>query len=167
MLASFIVAGEEQGVDRKDLAGTIQNDILKEFMVRNTYIYPRPSMRLVADIIEYTAKEMPKFNSIRSPATTCRKRGRRRSRARLHDRRRYQYVRAALSKGMDVDKFAGRLSFFWCIGMNFYMEIAKMRAARQIWAGRMQKEFKPKNARSMISAPTRRRRARRSPSRTP
>jgi methylmalonyl-CoA mutase len=152
VLASFIVAGEEQGVDRKDLAGTIQNDILKEFMVRNTYIYPpTPSMRLVADIIEYTAKEMPKFNSIsisgyhmqEAGATTVQELA-----FTIADG--LEYVRAALGKGMDVDKFAGRLSFFWCIGMNFYMEIAKMRAARRIWAERMQKEFKPKNARSMM-----------------
>ncbi len=152
VLASFIVAGEEQGVDRKDLAGTIQNDILKEFMVRNTYIYPpTPSMRLVADIIEYTAKEMPKFNSIsisgyhmqEAGATTVQELA-----FTIADG--LEYVRAALSKGMDVDKFAGRLSFFWCIGMNFYMEIAKMRAARRIWAERMQQEFQPKNPRSMM-----------------
>jgi len=152
VLASFIVAGEEQGVPRSDLAGTIQNDILKEFMVRNTYIYPpTPSMRLVADIIEYTAKEMPKFNSIsisgyhmqEAGATTVQELA-----FTIADG--LEYVRAALSKGMDVDKFAGRLSFFWCIGMNFYMEIAKMRAARRIWAERMQAEFKPRNPRSMM-----------------
>ncbi len=152
VLASFIVAGEEQGVARADLAGTIQNDILKEFMVRNTYIYPpTPSMRLVADIIEYTAKEMPKFNSIsisgyhmqEAGATTVQELA-----FTIADG--LEYVRAARAKGMDVDKFAGRLSFFWCIGMNFYMEIAKMRAARRIWAERMQAEFKPKNARSMM-----------------
>ena len=152
VLASFIVAGEEQGVERAKLAGTIQNDILKEFMVRNTYIYPpTPSMRLVADIIEYTAKEMPKFNSIsisgyhmqEAGATTVQELA-----FTIADG--LEYVRAALSKGMDVDKFAGRLSFFWCIGMNFYMEIAKMRAARRIWAERMQKEFAPKNAKSLM-----------------
>ena len=152
VLASFIVAGEEQGVARADLAGTIQNDILKEFMVRNTYIYPpTPSMRLVADIIEYTAKEMPKFNSIsisgyhmqEAGATTVQELA-----FTIADG--LEYVRAALSKGMDVDKFAGRLSFFWCIGMNFYMEIAKMRAARRIWAERMEKEFKPQSPRSMM-----------------
>src|SRR5690606_30204681 len=134
VLASFIVAGEEQGVPRKKLAGTIQNDILKEFMVRNTYIYPpAPSMRIVADIIEYTAKEMPKFNSIsisgyhmqEAGATTVQELA-------FTIANGLEYVRAALSKGMDIDAFAGRLSFFWCIGMNFYLEIAKMRAARRI-----------------------------------
>ena len=152
VLASFIVAGEEQGVERAKLAGTIQNDILKEFMVRNTYIYPpTPSMRLVADIIEYTAKEMPKFNSIsisgyhmqEAGATTVQELA-----FTIADG--LDYVRAALSKGMDVDKFAGRLSFFWCIGMNFYLEVAKMRAARRIWAERMQQEFAPKDQKSLM-----------------
>ena len=152
VLASFIVAGEEQGVPRSELAGTIQNDILKEFMVRNTYIYPpTPSMRLVADIIEYTAQEMPKFNSIsisgyhmqEAGATTVQELA-----FTIADG--LEYARAAMSKGMDVDKFAGRLSFFWCIGMNFYLEIAKMRAARRIWAERMQSEFAPKEARSLM-----------------
>ena len=152
VLASFIVAGEEQGVPRSELAGTIQNDILKEFMVRNTYIYPpAPSMRLVADIIEYTAKEMPKFNSIsisgyhmqEAGATTVQELA-----FTIADG--LEYARAAMSKGMDVDQFAGRLSFFWCIGMNFYLEIAKMRAARRIWAERMQSEFSPKDARSLM-----------------
>jgi methylmalonyl-CoA mutase len=152
VLASFIVAGEEQGVPRKKLAGTIQNDILKEFMVRNTYIYPpAPSMRLVADIIEYTAQEMPKFNSIsisgyhmqEAGATTVQELA-----FTIADG--LEYARAALSKGMDVDQFAGRLSFFWCIGMNFYLEIAKMRAARRIWAERMKSEFSPKESRSLI-----------------
>jgi methylmalonyl-CoA mutase len=152
VLASFIVAGEEQGVPRKKLAGTIQNDILKEFMVRNTYIYPpTPSMRLVADIIEYTAKEMPKFNSIsisgyhmqEAGATTVQELA-----FTIADG--LDYVRAALSKGMDIDEFAGRLSFFWCIGMNFYLEIAKMRAGRRIWAERLAKEFAPKDPRSLM-----------------
>ncbi|MCB9725403.1 MAG: methylmalonyl-CoA mutase [Spirochaetaceae bacterium] len=152
VLASFIVAGEEQGVERAKLAGTIQNDILKEFMVRNTYIYPpAPSMRIVADIIEFTAKQMPKFNSIsisgyhmqEAGATTVQELA-----FTIADG--LEYVRAALSKGMDVDAFAGRLSFFWCIGMNFYLEIAKMRAARRIWAERMQAEFGPKKAGSMM-----------------
>jgi methylmalonyl-CoA mutase len=152
VLASFIVAGEEQGVERAKLAGTIQNDILKEFMVRNTYIYPpTPSMRLVADIIEYTAKEMPKFNSIsisgyhmqEAGATTVQELA-----FTIADG--LDYVRAALSKGMDVDKFAGRLSFFWCIGMNFYLEVAKMRAARRIWAERMHQEFAPKDQKSLM-----------------
>ncbi|MEM7411047.1 MAG: methylmalonyl-CoA mutase [Myxococcota bacterium] len=152
VMACFIVAGEEQNVPHEKLAGTIQNDILKEFMVRNTYIYPpEPSMRIVADIIEYTAKEMPKFNSIsisgyhmqEAGATTVQELA-----FTIADG--LDYVRAALSKGLDVDAFAGRLSFFWCIGMDFYLEIAKMRAARRIWAERMQKEFAPKKDRSMM-----------------
>ena len=152
VMACFIVAGEEQNVPHEKLAGTIQNDILKEFMVRNTYIYPpEPSMRIVADIIEYTAQEMPKFNSIsisgyhmqEAGATTVQELA-----FTIADG--LDYVRAALSKGLDVDAFAGRLSFFWCIGMNFYLEIAKMRAARRIWAERMQKEFAPKKDRSMM-----------------
>ncbi len=151
ILACFIVAGEEQGVASEQLAGTIQNDILKEFMVRNTYIYPpEPSMRIVADIIEYTAKEMPKFNSIsisgyhmqEAGATTVQELA-----FTLADGK--EYVRAALSKGLDVDKFAGRLSFFWAIGMNFYLEIAKMRAARMLWAELMA-QFEPKNPRSSM-----------------
>jgi methylmalonyl-CoA mutase len=152
VLACFIVAGEEQGVPREKLAGTIQNDILKEFMVRNTYIYPpEPSMRIVADIIEYTAKQMPKFNSIsisgyhmqEAGATTVQELA-----FTIADG--LEYVRAALSKGLDVDDFAGRLSFFWCIGMDFYLEIAKMRAARKIWAERMRREFAPKKAASLM-----------------
>jgi methylmalonyl-CoA mutase len=152
VLACFIVAGEEQGVPREKLAGTIQNDILKEFMVRNTYIYPpEPSMRIVADIIAYTAKHMPKFNSIsisgyhmqEAGATTVQELA-----FTIADG--LEYVRAARSKGLDVDAFAGRLSFFWCIGMNFYLEIAKMRAARRIWAERMKAEFTPKRAESLM-----------------
>jgi methylmalonyl-CoA mutase len=152
VMACFIVAGEEQGVPREKLAGTIQNDILKEFMVRNTYIYPpEPSMRIVADIIEYTAKHMPKFNSIsisgyhmqEAGATTVQELA-----FTIADG--LEYVRAARSKGLDVDAFAGRLSFFWCIGMSFYLEIAKMRAARRIWAERMQAEFAPKRAESLM-----------------
>ncbi|MFP6660364.1 MAG: methylmalonyl-CoA mutase [Myxococcota bacterium] len=152
ILACFVVAGEEQGVSREKLAGTIQNDILKEFMVRNTYIYPpEPSMRIVADIIEYTSQEMPKFNSIsisgyhmqEAGATTVQELA-----FTIADG--MDYVRAALSKGLDVDKFAGRLSFFWCIGMNFYLEVAKMRAARRIWAERMRDEFGAKNPRSLM-----------------
>lgn len=152
VLAGFIVAAEEQGVPAEKLSGTIQNDILKEFMVRNTYIYPpEPSMRLVADIIEYTAKYMPKFNSIsisgyhmqEAGATTVQELA-----FTIADG--LEYVRAALSKGLSVDQFAGRLSFFWCIGMNFYLEIAKMRAARRIWAERMQREFAPKSPRGMM-----------------
>jgi methylmalonyl-CoA mutase len=147
-----VVAAEEQGVPQEKLAGTIQNDILKEFMVRNTYIYPpEPSMRIVADIIQYTAERMPKFNSIsisgyhmqEAGATTVQELA-----FTIADG--LEYVRAALSKGLDVDAFAGRLSFFWCIGMNFYFEIAKMRAARRIWAERMRKEFAPKKADSLM-----------------
>src|SRR5215468_2818144 len=151
-LANFIVAAEEQGVPANKLAGTIQNDILKEFMVRNTYIYPpEPSMRIVADIIAYTARHMPKFNSIsisgyhmqEAGATTVQELA-----FTIADG--LEYVRAALSKGLGVDEFAGRLSFFWCIGMNFYLEIAKMRAARRIWAERMRSEFAPKKDASLM-----------------
>ena len=135
ILASFIVAGEEQGHDKALLAGTIQNDILKEFMVRNTYIYPpEPSMRIISDIIEYTSNEMPKFNSISISGYHMQEAG-----ANLVQELAYtladgrEYVRAAMAAGMDVDKFAGRLSFFFAIGMNFFMEIAKLRAARTLW----------------------------------
>ncbi len=151
ILASFIVAGEEQGVNQKDLSGTIQNDILKEFMVRNTYIYPpEPSMRIVADIIEYTTREMPKFNSISISGYHMQEAG-----SNLVQELAYtladgrEYVRATISKGMDVDQFAGRLSFFFCIGMNFFAEIAKLRAARLLWS-RIMKEFKPKDPRSLM-----------------
>ena len=140
ILATFIVAGEEQGCDGLQLSGTIQNDILKEFMVRNTYIYPpEPSMRIVADIIEYTANEMPKFNSISISGYHMQEAG-----ATLVQELAYtladgrEYVRAAIAKGMDVDAFAGRLSFFFAIGMNFFMEAAKLRAARLLWAKIMQ-----------------------------
>jgi methylmalonyl-CoA mutase len=152
VLACFVVAGEEQGVPQERLAGTIQNDILKEFMVRNTYIYPpEPSMRIVADIIQYTAQHMPKFNSIsisgyhmqEAGATTVQELA-----FTIADG--LDYVRAALSKGLDVDAFAGRLSFFWCIGMSFYFEVAKMRAARRLWAERMQSLFAPKKADSLM-----------------
>ncbi len=150
VLASFIVAGEEQGVDQAKLSGTIQNDILKEFMVRNTYIYPpAPSMRIVADIIEHTAKRMPKFNSIsisgyhmQEAGATCVQE----LAFTLADG--LEYVRAALSKGLDVDAFAPRLSFFFAIGMNFFMEIAKLRAARLLWAELM-RDFNPKKADSL------------------
>ncbi|MEM9582569.1 MAG: methylmalonyl-CoA mutase [Pseudomonadota bacterium] len=135
VLASFIVAGEEQGHDRAVLSGTIQNDILKEFMVRNTYIYPPdPSMRIVSDIIEFTASDMPKFNSISISGYHMQEAG-----ANLVQELAFtladgkEYVRAAIEKGMDVDKFAGRLSFFFAIGMNFFMEAAKLRAARFLW----------------------------------
>ena len=144
VLASFIVAGEEQGVDRAALSGTIQNDILKEFMVRNTYIYPpEPSMRIVADIIEYTATEMPKFNSISISGYHMQEAGANLVQElafTLADGR--EYVRTAIARGMDVDAFAGRLSFFFAIGMNFFMEAAKLRAARLLWH-RIMSEFNP------------------------
>jgi len=151
ILASFIVAGEEQGVSRAALSGTIQNDILKEFMVRNTYIYPpEPSMRIVADIIEFTAKEMPKFNSISISGYHMQEAGAtlvQELAFTLADGR--EYVRAALKKGLDVDEFAGRLSFFFAIGMNFFMEAAKLRAARLLWT-RIMEEFAPKKASSLM-----------------
>jgi len=151
VLASFIVAGEEQGHDKSVLAGTIQNDILKEFMVRNTYIYPpAPSMRIISDIIEYTSNEMPKFNSISISGYHMQEAG-----ANLVQELAYtiadgrEYVRAAINAGMDVDKFAGRLSFFFAIGMNFFMEIAKLRAARTLWH-RVMTEFGAKSERSKM-----------------
>src|SRR4029077_8176584 len=136
VLAGFVVAGEEQGVPQEKLSGTIQNDILKEFMVRNTYIYPpEPSMRIVGDIIQYTAEHMPRFNSIsisgyhmqEAGATAVQELG-----FTLADG--LEYARYAAARGLDVDNFAGRLSFFFAIGMNFFMEIAKLRAARLLWA---------------------------------
>ena len=151
ILASFIVTGEEQGAKRSELSGTIQNDILKEFMVRNTYIYPpEPSMRLVADIIEYTAREMPKFNSISISGYHMQEAGStlvQELAFTLADGR--EYVRAAIAKGLDVDAFAGRLSFFFAIGMNFFMEAAKLRAARLLWS-RIMSEFNPKKAESLM-----------------
>ena len=151
ILANFIVAGEEQGVDKSLLAGTIQNDILKEFMVRNTYIYPpEPSMRIIADIIEYTSNEMPKFNSISISGYHMQEAGANLVQElafTLADGR--EYVRTAIERGMDVDKFAGRLSFFFAIGMNFFMEAAKLRAARLLWH-RVMSEFEPKNPKSSM-----------------
>ncbi|MDA0998862.1 MAG: methylmalonyl-CoA mutase, partial [Proteobacteria bacterium] len=151
VLAGYIVAAEEQGVAAKELSGTIQNDILKEFMVRNTYIYPPlPSMRIVADIIEYTAANMPKFNSISISGYHMQEAG-----ATCVQELAYtladglEYVRAALSKGLDVDAFAPRLSFFFAIGMNFFMEVAKLRAARLLWSELMA-DFKPKDPRSSM-----------------
>ncbi|MBL4769229.1 MAG: methylmalonyl-CoA mutase [Rhodobacteraceae bacterium] len=151
ILASFIVAGEEQGHDKSMLAGTIQNDVLKEFMVRNTYIYPpEPSMRIVADIIEFTAAEMPKFNSISISGYHMQEAG-----ANLVQELAYtladgrEYVRTAMARGMDVDSFAPRLSFFFCIGMNFFMEAAKLRAARLLWH-RIMTEFGAKNPKSLM-----------------
>jgi len=151
VLAGYIVAAEEQGVHQEQLSGTIQNDILKEFMVRNTYIYPpEPSMRIVADIIEHTMRRMPKFNSISISGYHIQEAGATQALElafTLADGR--EYVRAALARGLDVDDFAGRLSFFFCLGMNFYLEIAKLRAARLLW-WRIMKAFNPKNPRSMM-----------------
>jgi methylmalonyl-CoA mutase len=151
ILASFIVAGEEQGHDKSLLAGTIQNDILKEFMVRNTYIYPpEPSMRIVSDIIGYTSEHMPKFNSISISGYHMQEAG-----ANLVQELAFtladgkEYVKAAIEAGLDVDKFAGRLSFFFAIGMNFFMEAAKLRAARLLWH-RIMTEFGAKSDRSKM-----------------
>ncbi len=150
VMAGYIIAAEEQGVKQEQLAGTLQNDILKEYMVRNTYIYPpQPSMRIVADIIEYTSKYMPKFNSISISGYHIQEAG---ANATLElaftlaDG--LEYVKTALSKGLDIDSFAPRLSFFFGIGMNFFMEIAKLRAARFLWA-KLMSQFNPKNPRSM------------------
>jgi len=151
ILANFIVTGEEQGHDRRVLSGTIQNDILKEFMVRNTYVYPpEPSMRIISDIIQYTADEMPKFNSISISGYHMQEAG-----ANLVQELAYtladgrEYVRAAIAAGMDVDSFAGRLSFFFAIGMNFFMEASKLRAARLLWS-RVMEEFEPKDPKSSM-----------------
>ena len=150
VLAGYIVAAEEQGVSQDQLSGTIQNDILKEFMVRNTYIYPpAPSMRIIADIIEYTSKNMPKFNSISISGYHMQEAGATAVQElafTLADG--LEYVRAALGRGLKIDDFAGRLSFFWAIGMNFFMEIAKMRAGRLLWA-RIIKQFDPQKPSSM------------------
>ena len=152
VMASFIVAAEEQGVSPEKLSGTLQNDILKEFMVRNTYIYPpSPSMRIVSDIIGYTSQEMPKFNSISISGYHMQEAG-----ATNVQELAYtiadgiEYVRTAINSGMDVDKFAPRLSFFFAIGMNFFMEIAKLRAARILWATLMEEKFSPKDQRSLM-----------------
>jgi methylmalonyl-CoA mutase len=150
ILALFIVAGEEQGVDHAQLSGTIQNDILKEFMVRNTYIYPpEASMRIISDIFAYTSQEMPRFNSISISGYHMQEAG-----ASADLELAYtladgvEYVRAGMAAGLDVDRFAPRLSFFWAIGMNFFMEVAKMRAARVLWA-RLMRQFDPRNAKSL------------------
>ena len=151
VLAGYVVAAQEQGVAQEQLSGTIQNDILKEFMVRNTYIYPpEPSMRIVADIIEYTARRMPRFNSISISGYHMQEAGATQTLElafTLADG--MQYVRAALQRGLDVDEFAGRLSFFFAIGMNFYLEIAKLRAARLLWS-RIMREFGAKNPKSLV-----------------
>jgi methylmalonyl-CoA mutase len=151
VLAGYIVAAEEQGVDQTQLAGTIQNDILKEFMVRNTYIYPpEPSMRIVADIIEHTAQHMPRFNSISISGYHMQEAG-----ATAVQELAFtiadglEYVRSALDRGLDVDAFAGRLSFFFAIGMNFFMEIAKLRAARLLWS-RIMRQFEPNKPASLM-----------------
>ncbi len=150
IMAFYIVAAEEQGVDKKDLAGTIQNDILKEFMVRNTYIYPpTPSMKIISDIFEYTSKNMPKFNSISISGYHMQEAG-----ATCDIELAYtladglEYIKKGLEAGMDIDTFAPRLSFFWAIGMNHFMEIAKMRAARMLWA-KIVSQFNPKNQKSL------------------
>ena len=151
VLAGYVIAAEEQGVSQDQLSGTIQNDILKEFMVRNTYIYPpEPSMRIIGDIIEYTAKNMPKFNSISISGYHMQEAGANQALElafTLADGK--EYVKTAIAKGMDVDDFAGRLSFFWAIGMNFYLEVAKMRAARLLWC-RIMKGFNAKKPKSLM-----------------
>ncbi len=151
VLAGYVVAAEEQGVRQDQLSGTIQNDILKEFMVRNTYIYPpEPSMRIIGDIIEYTARNMPKFNSISISGYHMQEAGANQALElafTLADGK--EYVKTALAKGLDVDEFAGRLSFFWAIGMNFYLEVAKMRAARLLWC-RIMKGFNARNPKSLM-----------------
>ncbi len=151
VLAGYVIAAEEQGVSQDQLSGTIQNDILKEFMVRNTYIYPpEPSMRIVGDIIAYTAQYMPKFNSISISGYHMQEAGANQSlelALTLADGQ--EYVRTAIAKGLDIDAFAPRLSFFWAIGMNFYLEIAKMRAARLLWH-RIMKDFGAQNPKSMM-----------------
>ncbi|OBQ82138.1 methylmalonyl-CoA mutase [Mesorhizobium sp. WSM3873] len=151
IMALYIVAAEEQGVAQKDLAGTIQNDILKEFMVRNTYIYPpKPSMRIVSDIFAYTSRHMPKFNSISISGYHMQEAG-----ATADLELAYtiadgiEYARAGVAAGLDIDRFAPRLSFFWAIGMNFFMEVAKLRAARLLWSSMMKKNFAPKDERSL------------------
>ena len=150
ILSFYIIAAEEQGVKQEQLAGTIQNDILKEFMVRNTYIYPpKPSMKIIADIFSYTSKHMPKFNSISISGYHMQEAG-----ATADIEMAYtladglEYIRAGINAGMTVDEFAPRLSFFWAIGMNHFMEIAKMRAARMIWA-KLVNQFNPKNPKSL------------------
>ena len=151
IMALYIVAAEEQGVPPEQLAGTIQNDILKEFMVRNTYIYPpKPSMRIISDIFAYTSEKMPRFNSISISGYHMQEAG-----ATADLELAYtladgiEYIRAGVGAGLDVDKFAPRLSFFWAIGMNTFMEVAKMRAARLLWANLVKAEFNPKNAKSL------------------
>uniref|UniRef100_A0A8C2DUC5 Methylmalonyl-CoA mutase, mitochondrial n=1 Tax=Cyprinus carpio TaxID=7962 RepID=A0A8C2DUC5_CYPCA len=152
ILAMFIVTGEEQGVPKEKLTGTIQNDILKEFMVRNTYIFPpEPSMHAIADIFAYTSKNMPKFNSISISGYHIQEAG---ADAILElaytIANGLEYCRTGLKAGLTIDEFAPRLSFFWGIGMNFYMEIAKLRAARGLWATLIKEKFQPKNSKSLL-----------------
>ncbi|KAK9766327.1 hypothetical protein K7432_004676 [Basidiobolus ranarum] len=152
ILGMYVVAAEEQGATQKDLAGTIQNDILKEFMVRNTFIYPpEPSMRIIADIFSHTAKNMPKWNSISISGYHMQEAGANNVLElafTIADG--IEYVRTGIKAGMTVDQFAPRLSFFWAIGMNFYMEIAKMRAARRLWANLIKEKFNPTNPKSLL-----------------
>src|SRR5688500_1425499 len=150
ILAFYIVAAEEQGVKPEQLAGTIQNDILKEFMVRNTYIYPpQPSMRIISDIFAFTSQKMPRFNSISISGYHMQEAG-----ATADLELAYtladgvEYIRAGLEAGLTIDEFAPRLSFFWAIGMNFFMEVAKMRAARLLWA-KLVKGFGARNPKSL------------------
>ncbi|KAJ8314161.1 hypothetical protein KUTeg_008722 [Tegillarca granosa] len=152
VMAMYVVAAEEQGAKQAELAGTIQNDILKEFMVRNTYIFPpEPSMRIIGDIFEYTSKNMPKFNSISISGYHMQEAG---ADAvielafTLADG--LEYIRTGLDRGLDIDKFAPRLSFFWGIGMNFHMEIAKLRAGRKLWATLLKEKFQPKSPKSLL-----------------
>src|SRR5689334_13885378 len=151
ILALYVVAAEEQGVKPEQLTGTIQNDILKEFMVRNTYIYPpQPSMRIISDIFEFTSRRMPKFNSISISGYHIQEAG-----ATADLELAYtladgvEYLRAGIAAGLDIDSFAPRLSFFWAVGMNFFMEVAKMRAARLLWASLIAKNFSPKDQKSL------------------
>ncbi|KAL8585879.1 hypothetical protein ACOMHN_019294 [Nucella lapillus] len=152
VMAMYVVAAEEQGVKQEELAGTIQNDILKEFMVRNTYIFPpEPSMKVIGDIFEYTSKYMPKFNSISISGYHLQEAGADTALElafTLADG--LEYVRTGVSRGLNIDKFAPRLSFFWGIGMNFYLEIAKLRAARRLWANLIKEQFDPKTAKSLL-----------------
>lgn len=152
VMAFFIVAAEEQGANQEKLTGTIQNDILKEYMVRNTYIYPpKSSMRIIQDIFGYTSEYMPKFNSISISGYHMQEAGadsKLELAFTLADG--VEYVRAAIAAGLDVDKIAPRLSFFFAIGMNFYMEIAKLRAARIVWAKLMKEKFNATNPKSLL-----------------
>ncbi|KAJ2004120.1 hypothetical protein GGI04_002717 [Coemansia thaxteri] len=152
ILAMYIVAAEEQGTKYEEMRGTIQNDILKEFMVRNTFIYPpEPSMRIIGDIFSFTAKHMPKYNSISISGYHMQEAGANsvlECAFTIADG--IEYIRTGIKAGMTVDEFAPRLSFFWCIGMNFYMEIAKLRAARRLWAHLVKEKFNPKSEKSMM-----------------